>query len=135
VNAVAQQLRIHGLIVPFTGANVGYTLNFANSARKCRFELAFVVQRGTMSVVTTNVDASERSKATMAAKSEVVKVRIEPVYRDALEQIGETMQPPASVSALVRQSVVEFVRRRHVKAEWAEASTLDDHDSLGVIPS
>jgi len=71
----------------------------------------------------------------MAAKSEVVKVRIEPVYRDALEQIGETMQPPASVSALVRQSVVEFVRRRHVKAEWAEASTLDDHDSLGVIPS
>ena len=71
----------------------------------------------------------------MAAKSEVVKVRIEPVYRDALERIGGTMQPPASVSALVRQSVVEFVRRHQVKAEWAQAAHLDDHDPLGVIPS
>ena len=71
----------------------------------------------------------------MAAKSEVVKVRIEPVHRDALEQIGATMQPPVSVSALVRQSVVEFVRRHQVKTEWNEAVHLDDYDPLGVIPS
>lgn len=35
----------------------------------------------------------------------------------------------------IRKALDEYIRRHQVKAEWAEASTLDDHDSLGVVPS
>lgn len=39
-------------------------------------------------------------------------VRIEPVYRDALEGIASGTRPELSVSALVRLAVVEFIERR-----------------------
>ena len=55
-------------------------------------------------------------------------VRIEPEHRDALEQIADEMRPQASVSALVRQAVIEYVRRHQIKAEWAQVSTLGDHE-------
>jgi hypothetical protein len=62
-------------------------------------------------------------------------VRIEPEHQAALERIASEMQPPVTVSALVRQSVVEYIGRHQVKTEWAEAAHLDDHEPLGVVPS
>ena len=63
-------------------------------------------------------------------------VRIEPEYRDALDQIAERMRPQASVSALVRLAVVEYIARKQMAGAMADRlMTVADHDSLGVIPS
>lgn len=60
-------------------------------------------------------------------------VRVEPEMRDALVRIAEAEQ--TSLYILIRQGMAEYIRRHQVKAEWAQAAHLDDHDPLGVIPA
>lgn len=63
-------------------------------------------------------------------------VRIEPEYRDALDQIAGRMRPQASVSALVRLAVVEYIARKQMAGAFADRlMTVADGESLGAIPS
>ena len=55
-------------------------------------------------------------------------VRVEPELLDRLQQIADELD--LSVYELTRQAVAELIRRHEVKAEWAEAATLDEHEPL-----
>ena len=47
-------------------------------------------------------------------------VRIEPEYKDALDHIAGRMRPQASVSALVRLAVVEYIARKQTAGAFAD---------------
>jgi len=52
----------------------------------------------------------------MAKTVTLPAVRVEPEHRDALERIGEGMQPQVSLSSLVRQSVLEYIERHEIRS-------------------
>ena len=47
-------------------------------------------------------------------------IRIEPEYRAELEEIAGRMRPQASVSALVRLAVVEYIARKQTAGAFAD---------------
>lgn len=50
-------------------------------------------------------------------------VRIEPQYRDALETIAHERRPQTSVSALVRQAVIEYLEANIPQAKPGPTET------------
>ena len=67
------------------------------------------------------------------AKTAMLWARVED---ETIEKLDEIVA--ASIgdrSDHIRKALDEYIRRHQVKAEWAQADHLDDHEPLGVIPS
>lgn len=56
-------------------------------------------------------------------------VRIEPEYRAALDEIAGRMRPQASMSALVRLAVVEYIARKQAAGAFADRLMVADGEA------
>lgn len=67
------------------------------------------------------------------AKTAVVKTRMDDETLSQMEQLAERMTPPATVSALVRQAVAEYISRKQAAGAMADRlMTVADGESLSA---
>jgi len=66
-------------------------------------------------------------------KTAILRARVDEATLDRFDAIVEA--GVGDRSDHLRAAVLEYIRRHQVKAEWAEASALGDHEPMGVIPS
>lgn len=68
------------------------------------------------------------------AKTAVVKTRMDDETLSQMEELAERMTPPATVSALVRQAVAEYIRRQQLASVPASDRLMmvADGESLSV---